>query len=950
MHDALARLDEAEPLARKILVAPTVNFGRDVLVALTRRRGVLVGWEATTLRRLADRLAWRTRMRANTPVWPDVVIGAQIGAALDAVIADGRAPEFAALAGSAGFRQAVRDAVLELRMGGIAAAALRAASARPATRALAAVLERYEVALTAERALDPAGLFRLALDAFAGEAPHLLGAAHVVLVGVDDVAGLPAALRRRLLERPTTRELVHVDGDAAAGIAADASRVPMHAVGDAAEALAADASRGPGAAEPLTAHGPRIILPPRVARPRVVRAVTPDDEVRHVIGRAIADGVALDELELATDQRDVYGPALQAVCERAALPWTSLHGLPLLRTRFGRALHGALALLEFGISTASLVTMLRTAELTAPADDGATGDAADDREPDLSRDAEIAMLLAELRVGGPDARARDLAAALRRRPSELEPRIPRDADDVERAAILDAFHRRAQPAAVLLEQVVALRARVRGERLGLPVLAQVLRDWLTLIPALADEGSTRARITRRLEALAAGAAAPLPREVAFAEARTLLESLRTWPSGLAAPWSARGGAVHLTDLRHAGATGRRRVVLLGLDADSVRGRVQETPFLDDAARAQLRDAADQPLADAAARMLRRRRRLDAAVQRAGDDVVLAWSAGTAHDVAPDRLLLELLRQDADAGATTEELVLLAEPAEAIPAPGTALDAHEARLAALFADGVPRRGEAAALAAHPALARWAANEQAWRDPEALTSVHGLSPALASHEPRAARRAVSPSELETLARCPRRWVYATVLGLRPADEPDDAAPWLDAPTRGSLLHDALDEAARLAGLDADPHSAAFEEALDEAARRALARLVQERPPAHAGEVEAAARLLAADLRVFAAMERARATEGIWQWSRHEAWLESPAGGGLVVDGGAPLALRGRIDRLDRAADGSLAVWDYKSGRGSTLRDPTAADPLDGGRLLQPFLYAELARQATAARVTL
>ena len=58
---------------------------------------------------------------------------------------------------------------------------------------------------------------------------------------------------------------------------------------------------------------------------------------------------------------------------------------------------------------------------------------------------------------------------------------------------------------------------------------------------------------------------------------------------------------------------------------------------------------------------------------------------------------------------------------------------------------------------------------------------------------------------------------------------------------------------------------------------------------------------------------------------------------------MAIKGKLDRVDRHASGALTVIDYKTGRGPDLsKKRQAEDPTDGGNVLQGLWYASLARQ--------
>jgi hypothetical protein len=66
-------------------------------------------------------------------------------------------------------------------------------------------------------------------------------------------------------------------------------------------------------------------------------------------------------------------------------------------------------------------------------------------------------------------------------------------------------------------------------------------------------------------------------------------------------------------------------------------------------------------------------------------------------------------------------------------------------------------------------------------------------------------------------------------------------------------------------------------------------------------------------------------------------------IVLLGGRRVLLRGFIDRIDEAGDGSFHVWDYKTGSPAGIREGRG---LHGGRQAQPALYA-MAFEAVLSR---
>ncbi len=66
-------------------------------------------------------------------------------------------------------------------------------------------------------------------------------------------------------------------------------------------------------------------------------------------------------------------------------------------------------------------------------------------------------------------------------------------------------------------------------------------------------------------------------------------------------------------------------------------------------------------------------------------------------------------------------------------------------------------------------------------------------------------------------------------------------------------------------------------------------------------------------------------------------------LSIPDGRTLRFRGMVDRLDQGDDGTVHVYDYKTGRGRKYdQSKLDADPFLGGTTLQLGLYAEAARQ--------
>ena len=935
---SLETLTRDHPHGRKRLVGPDVNYGRELLVALARRTGGWIGWEATTLREIADRLAFVPLAERGVRVARDVEIAALVNRALEQAIDDGLVSDrFAQLARSLGFRRALRDTLLELRTAGVSADELRA-GAHPGSPAadLPAVLTAYERLLATGRLADPAATFRVALDAFDDESPFVLDGA-TALAPVLSRRGLPGALLARLVERGATT----LAADAPEGIPVPAQ---LAAAADDAAARRSVLAWVQAAGLP-PADEPR--LDDTLARVDLFAAATPSDEVREVCRRVLAEGLRWDDVEIVATDPDTYGIALDALCQRTALGATMLQGVPLARTRLGRALERWFAWLEDGLPADVLRQALEAGELHVP-------DAA------LSPTA-LARELRSLRIGWGRARYQAAVARLEdgRRVAELRRR--EDEGDEEFAERRAGRVLVAAGVATLLRALLAATPEVPERGSDRPVrsscarLAQAMLGFLELVPVHGPaEAQTMERLRGRLGLLAEVEDGESGFAGALAALRDALADVRAWPlvTSDRKPWSAAGGMPHLTDVLHAGTTGRRRTFVVGLDADRTAGATRQDPLLPDAAR---RAIAPGRLATVAERREEHAWLLASALGALRGRVTLSYATSGSLDgreAGASPVLLQAWRlARADASLSFEQLrETLCPPASAVPARGADgalvdvahLDARDVWLDALTDGALLLDGTEAVRDAFPMLAAGLA-AQAVAGGDEATAYHGLVPDAGPALDPAARpdREISPSALEQLASCPLAWFYRYGLSLWVPDDPEyDAERWLDALQRGTLLHEIFEAFTKA-------YVGRQEEILDESARVAVLRIADAAiadwrdrvpPPGEAVFTTEAGEIRRAAL-AFLQMERER-----WNGGDRGRWLHFELGfgsgepaGPFALDGGAVLAVRGRADRIDELPDGTLRVVDYKTGRpGRFTRDAKAA-PFGGGRQLQPALYA-------------
>jgi ATP-dependent helicase/nuclease subunit B len=209
--------------------------------------------------------------------------------------------------------------------------------------------------------------------------------------------------------------------------------------------------------------------------------------------------------------------------------------------------------------------------------------------------------------------------------------------------------------------------------------------------------------------------------------------------------------------------------------------------------------------------------------------------------------------------------------------------------------------------------------------------------------------SATRLQAWASCPHRYLFETVLGVEQVQAPEDLLE-LSPLERGEIVHRVLDRflregLARRARADGrswtdDDRRRLLEigtEECDDAERRGVTGRPLLWRRARRQILGDLARWCDEDLR----RERGARSEPVA--SELDFGLPGSAHGPLelALSDGRVVRLRGSIDRVDRADDGTLVVLDYKTGSDITYRSLSEDDPDTRGTHLQLAIYGHAAR---------
>jgi len=384
----------------------------------------------------------------------------------------------------------------------------------------------------------------------------------------------------------------------------------------------------------------------------------------------------------------------------------------------------------------------------------------------------------------------------------------------------------------------------------------------------------------------------------------------------------QGGGVFVGDVMSARGLSWPLVILLGLAEKSFPRIVREDPLLPDDERARISPDLPRKLAGHDEERLL----FSLATSAAREKLVLSYprlEPATSRPRIASFLLLEYAGANNFKTLDQQVVRIPLSPVRLIAAP---LNDREFDLAALLSIT-----EKPAYLNHvsPLLAQGVTNAGArWRE-RALTTHDGLfgrddAQKLLRERFGLEKLVISATSLEDFFGCPFYYFQKHVLGVERWEEPE-AAFSIDALDLGSLYHAILEDYYRSGARDI---ASVAEKHFHEFHRRGVT--------GYPTVWEVKKQIILEELTAF--IERDRAASADWTPAEFEKEFR-----GIAV--APPVRLRGKIDRIDRSADGARArILDYKTGRSPrSVHD----DSLAGGEALQLPLYILAAEKLLPTR---
>jgi ATP-dependent helicase/nuclease subunit B len=917
--EELALVCAERPLDEKVLIVPSLSIGHEVVERLAREGHPWMNLRVETVRTLAHGLVGVDLAREGRRL----LSRAQALALVEQACADalGARSYFGRLRERSGLHRAIQASLDALRGAGLSPKSLpRTAFPDPAKhRDLREVFARYNRALENGRYVDGIEVLRLAL------------AAALKSGGRNATCLLPEDSKLSGLEQKFL------------------------------EALAGDRLRE------LPVDSPKE-WEKRAKEARLFRAIGEENEVREVFRRILAAGVPFDQAEILHTDPATYPALVYELSRENGIPCTFAGGVAVTFTHPGRA---ALAFLDwiagdFSAETLRQALASRTLTLQRLSSGGAPASGA----------RAAARAFREAGIGfGRDRHLRRLDRLVERyeRPEEESFRTQVELNDEQKQARTRRRARglsAARYAREFAERALALAPSSLEGAGDLRALAGGVRAFVSDFGRVADEldGIARSALDSLFQEFEELIALPL-------SVRAGVERLRDAVAALhVAPDRPRPGRVHVAFYGGGGFSGRPHTFLLGLDAGRHPGRDLEDPVLLDEERRRINDTLTEPaLALGRERPLEVSMALRAAVARLRGSLTASYSSfdlrhlSMSGEPAPSPFFLDLHRVRSGRPDADYEDLRRALPNAVGFAPGEelALDDFEWWLSRLATPrGAPDVSAPAVRVAYPwledgcrALAARASDEFTIYD----GWVRSGTPEL---DPRVSARPFSASRIQDLAHCPFAWFVRHVLGVEPPDDlRREAGRWLDPMDEGSLLHEVFRIFfERITAAGEKPDLARHGEVILEIAEERIAVWRERIPPrsdlAFTGQRDAIR--FACQTLLAAEEEHCRDVSPRYfevsfglsrEMAQSRAEVASPDPIEISVGGNERFLLRGSIDRVDEAADGTFHVWDYKTGSTLAIREGLG---VRGGRQIQPALYAMafeglLARAGRPGRVS-
>lgn len=195
-------------------------------------------------------------------------------------------------------------------------------------------------------------------------------------------------------------------------------------------------------------------------------------------------------------------------------------------------------------------------------------------------------------------------------------------------------------------------------------------------------------------------------------------------------------------------------------------------------------------------------------------------------------------------------------------------------------------------------------------------------------------VSAAKLEMIAKCPYSYFLQDVLRVRPIESVEyDSYKWLDAATRGSLLHSIFENFYKEIQGE-KPSLEQHEEKIYRMANELIQKQRELIPPPSERIFDKEVKDILECCHIFLKEEEQHSESYEPLYFEYTFGLGEHKPAVVTLPSGATIQVAGKIDRVDKSSTGHLHILDYKTG---STYGYESQKVFKGGRQLQHMLYA-------------
>lgn len=636
-------------------------------------------------------------------------------------------------------------------------------------------------------------------------------------------------------------------------------------------------------------------------------AKTKELEVKSVIERVKKSGSILDTNVIYYTNADSYLTHFFHITQSTDIPATFGDGLPISFSRPGRLVSGLIKWIQTDYSVQPFLELLQENLLEL-------GEEAPSK-------AKIANYLRDLQIGWSKER---YLSKLKKEISELE-NVLGSIENEDKKSYLE---KRLKDLNWLITWFSKIFKRLpkfdssMSYQECLQGISYVLKNHCKTNSPLHEIGKTS--LLETLDKVIPFAEEFLSSYEVYEKVKDLLLSLRINKS------KPKPGHLHISTYRNGVYNSRPNVYIVGLDNRNFPGGTGEDPLLLDRERVQL--GRNIPV-----------------LQNSGQDnlyvmlqllaqstgrVTISYSNFDINDnrvVSPAHIFLQCYRyatgnEDAD----FKEL-------KTLPAPLIPSDILEDRdyWDTLLFEETPKEFESA-LMSHFKNMEYGLESEENRHASEFTEFDGLVQIDANlYDPRINKdQKVSAAKMESLAKCPYSFFLQDVLRVRPIEDIQyDPYRWLDAATRGNLLHSIFETFYKEIG-EEKPSFDKHEDKIFTIAKELVEQQRETLPPPNERIFYKEVDDILECCRIFLKEEEAHCESYKPQYFEYTFGLGNYEPAVITLPSGATIHVSGKIDRVDESSAGHYHIIDYKTG--STYGYGTK-QIFKGGRQLQHMIYA-------------